>query len=466
VRFRSNGDQDWRGVTAGLRLEDGSRVGVLGGGPAGSFFSYFLVEMARRVGLELQIDLYEARDFSRTAPHGCNMCGGIISESLVQHLATEGINLSSSVIQRGIDSYILHTDTGTVRIEAPVPESRIGAVHRGAGPRDLKDRKWESFDGHLLGLTEAKGVRVVNARVEEVRIENGRPMLKARGLEPQPYDLLAVTAGINAGTLKLFEGLGFGYGPPATTKTFIREYYLGEEKIAELLGSSMHVFLLNLPRLEFAAVIPKGDYVSVCLLGDDIDDKLVQSVLGSEEVRACFPPGWKLDLRSCQCSPRISIGGAVHPFADRVVFIGDCAVTRLYKDGIGAAYRTAKIAARTAVFEGISADAFRRHYQPALEEIRKDNDIGKVTFGVTRVIQKLGFARRAVVRMTRAEQGKAGPKRRMSRVLWDMFTGSASYRSIFVRTLSPAFWLRFFGYLGLALLPFGRGGRESNNGER
>lgn len=465
VKLRRNGDQDWREGAAGLRLEDGSRVAVLGGGPAGSFFSYFLGEMAGRVGLDLAIDVYEARDFSRTAPHGCNMCGGIISESLVQHLATEGINLSSSVIQRGIDSYMLHTDTGTVRIEAPVPESRIGAVHRGAGPRDLKERKWESFDGHLLGLTKARGAQVVQVRVEEARIENGHPVLKARGMEPQRYDLLAVTAGINAGTLKVFEGLGFGYAAPPTTKTFIREYFLGEERIGEVVGSSMHVFLLNLPRLEFAAVIPKGDYVSVCLLGDDIDDGLVQEVLGSPEVRSCFPPDWTFEKRSCQCSPRISVGGATEPFADRIVFIGDCAVTRLYKDGIGAAYRTAKVAARTAVFEGISADAFRRNYEPALDQVRKDNRIGKFTFGVTRLIQKHRFARRAVVWMTRAEQGKDGPRRRMSGVLWDMFTGSASYRSILLRTLSPAFWLRFLGYLALALLPIGRGDGRTRRGE-
>ena len=36
-----------------LKLENGSRVGVIGGGPAGSFFSFFLLQMAERVGLDL-----------------------------------------------------------------------------------------------------------------------------------------------------------------------------------------------------------------------------------------------------------------------------------------------------------------------------------------------------------------------------------------------------------------------------
>ena len=80
----------------GLFLDNGSRVAVIGGGPAGSFFTYFLFEMAERIGMELAVDIYEPRDFSNAGPQGCNMCGGILSESLVQLLATEGINLPST----------------------------------------------------------------------------------------------------------------------------------------------------------------------------------------------------------------------------------------------------------------------------------------------------------------------------------------------------------------------------------
>lgn len=81
-------------MTSHPELDDGSRVAVMGGGPAGSFFSYFLLQIAHRAGLSLQLDIYEPRDFAATGPKGCNMCGGIISESLVQSLAAEGITLT------------------------------------------------------------------------------------------------------------------------------------------------------------------------------------------------------------------------------------------------------------------------------------------------------------------------------------------------------------------------------------
>jgi len=90
-----------------LKLENGSRIGVIGSGPAGSFFSYFLLDMTQRLGIDVGLDIYDPRDFAVIGPTGCNMCGGIISESLVQVLAAEGVNLPTTVVQRGVDKKTL-----------------------------------------------------------------------------------------------------------------------------------------------------------------------------------------------------------------------------------------------------------------------------------------------------------------------------------------------------------------------
>jgi flavin-dependent dehydrogenase len=443
-----NGSNETSVGAEGLCLDDGSRIAVMGSGPAGSFVSYFLLEMAERAGMDIDIELFEPRDFSRVAPHGCNMCGGIISETLVQNLASEGINLPGTVVQRGIDSYMLHMDVGSVRIDTPLHEKRIGAVYRGSGPRDIKVQKWKSFDLHLQQMALEKGAHLISGRVDRVSLDSGRPEVGIKGGELQSYDLLVVAVGANSPALKLFKGLDTGYKPPTTTKTFIREYFLGEKLVNETVGNSMQVFLLDIPRLEFAAIIPKGDYVSVCLLGDDIDADLVNSFLNSPQVKGCLPPDWEPACQSCQCSPKINVDGAVQPFADRLVFVGDCGVTRLYKDGIGAAYKTAKACATTAVFQGISKDDFQSHFWPMCQAIRRDNAIGKKTFAASRLLQHMRFARRAVLRMTQREQTLEGSKRDMSQVLWDMFTGSAPYQEILTRTLRP----RFLSRLGWELL--------------
>jgi flavin-dependent dehydrogenase len=443
-----------------MRLEDGSQVAVVGCGPAGSLFACFLLDMAARIDLQVTVDLYESKQFAKPGPQGCNMCGGIVSESLVQNLAAEGVSLPAAVVQRGIDSYVLHMDVGSVRIDTPLHEMRIGAVHRGGGPRDVVEQRWQSFDDHLLNRAIAKGACLRRVRVDTVSREDGKPVLKGRDGAVRPYDLLVAATGVNSSILGAFEALGIGYQRPRVTKTLIREYRLGEEVINRTLGASMHVFLLNIPRLEFAAIIPKGDYVTMCLLGDAIDNALMDAFVAAPEVKACMPPGWNEAERSCQCMPHINVGGAAKPYADRVLFIGDCGVTRLYKDGIGAAYRTAKAAARTAVFEGVSEEAFARHYQPVCRNIAADNRIGRLAFVFTEVAQHAKLLRKALLRMTIAEQRRPGAQRRLSGVLWDMFSGSAPYSDIFKRMLHPAFMGHFAWSVAASTWPSNHGGRR------
>jgi len=436
-----------------FELGDGSRVAVIGGGPAGSLFSYFLLEFAKKMGFKVKLDIYEPRDFNMPAPRGCNMCGGIISESLVQMMAMEGIELPDPIVQRGIESYIMHMDVGSVRIDTPLHEMRIAAVYRGAGPKDIQDNKWESFDGYLLKITKQKGAQVIQKRVTDIKLSDKGPLIFVKNDISEAYDLVAVATGVNSAALKIFKDIGLAYSPPSQTKTFIREYFLGADKIEQQLGNSMHVFLLDIPRLEFAAIIPKGDYVTVCLLGEAIDKDLYTSFLNSPEVKACMPSGWTSEEFSCQCMPRMNVGRALQPFDDHIVFLGDAGVTRLYKDGIGGAYRAAKAAASTAIFQGVSTTAFKKHYLPAITAIDKDNAFGKVIFLVTGLIKKVRFARRAVLQMTAKEQKKPR-NRRMSMILWDMFTGSAPYKDIFVRTFNPLYLIGLFWNLMRSLWPF------------
>ena len=439
----------------GLKLVHGSRVAVVGGGPAGSFFTYFLLDMAQRAGLQLLVDIYEPRDFTTAGPAGCNMCGGIISESLVQILATEGIQLPATVVERGIDSYVLHTEEGRVRIALPQQEKRIAAVYRGGGPRGAaRAWKWQSFDNYLLSLARDKGGNLVRQRVESIDFRSGRPHLVMResaaikpsdtqGTTPAtassgPYDFVALAVGVKGATpLQLLDGLGYRH--PKTTRAFNCELLLGQEQVSRWLGSSMHVFLLRLPRLKFGALIPKGDHVTVCLVGHEIDKTLVEEFLGCEEVRRCLPPGVVPRPFACQCAPKLSLGAGSPLFADRLVLIGDCAVTRLYKDGIGAAYRTAKAAAVTAVFEGISAEAMRHRYLPTCRAIQWDNAIGAVLFTCSEQ-QKRPFIQRGMLRMVEREQRSLPEQRPISSVLWDMFTGSAPYADILRRFMAPRLW--------------------------
>jgi flavin-dependent dehydrogenase len=444
------------GAVTAPQLEDGSRVAVVGGGPAGSLFAYFLLRLASVIDLELEVDIFEPRRFTHAGPSGCNHCGGIVSESLVQLLATEGINLPTTVVQRGIFSYMLHMDVGSVEIQSPVLEQRIASVYRGNGPRGGEDMPWDSFDGYLQMMAEKEGARVVHQLVTNLSRENDLPVITTTDGNSSIYDLAALATGVNSNFRQIIEE-GFVQGLPKVSRTFISEFKAGRQQIQEMLGDSMHVFLLDVPRLEFAAVIPKGDYVTMAMLGEEIDRELIGTFLEAPEVKRALPvdgiPG------VCTCAPLINIKGPERPYGDRVVMIGDMGVTRLYKDGIGAALRTSKAAAETAIIHGISSDEFEEHYMPTCRNITMDNRFGHVVFAFMTIFRKVRFARKVVLRMTAAEQQK-GKGRHMSAILWNLFTGSAPYREVFFRALHPAFLFGLVWNAIATLLPI-RIGRKS-----
>ena len=160
------------------------------------------------------------------------------------------------------------------------------------------------------------------------------------------YDLVVAAVGLDNKSLSILKGANVKFQPPSTTKTYISEFHLGEKLVSEYFGDSMHVFLMNIPNLEFGALIPKGHYVTLVLLGKEISKELVQSFLSSPQVIGCFPKDYNLSkIACCQCYPKINTHTAKYMYGDRFVAIGDTATSKLYKNGIGAAYVTAKAAA-------------------------------------------------------------------------------------------------------------------------
>ena len=429
--------------TDNLELTDGSRIAVVGGGPSGSFFSYFALDFASRLGIEIGIDIIEAKDFTCTGPPGCNRCGGIISESLIQMLSTEGIVLPSKVVRRGIESYTLHLEQGTTVIETPLKEQRIASVYRGAGPLNSVNTGYQSFDNYLLDLCREKGANLIIDRVIELVKETDGIIIKTRNSPEKKYDLVVGATGLNISSSQLFGSICPSYVPPETTRTYISEMFLGEDKIDAHFGNSMHVFLLNIPSITFGALIPKGQYVTLVLLGNEINMDVVEDFIGSTEVKSCFPPDIDIkEITHCNCFPKINISAAKTSFADRVVMIGDSSASKLYKNGIGAAFLTAKAAARIAIFEGISKKSFKKYFEPICTNIHRDNNIGKIIFFITKFIQRSSFLKYGLFSMVIKEQKKPGDKRPMSGILWDTFTGSAEYRNILLRFMNPLLLLQ------------------------
>ncbi len=414
-------------------LEDGAHIGVIGGGPTGSFFSIFALKMARMIGKQIRLTIFEPKDFTKDGPGGCNRCGGIISELLVQNLAVEGINLPDSVVRKGINSYNLHTNHGEVYFATPDLERTIATVYRGGGPKGMIPKGKESFDYFLLKDAIREGAVLNPVRVDRIEIRDRKPVLFSKDWELGQFDLLVGAFGVNSTTPKMFEEIGFGYKEPPTVTTAIAELLLGEEKVEKHFGNSVHLFLLPDKGMKFAAMIPKGAYVTLCVLGKEMHANTVSDFLEKPVVKNVLE-----DIPytvECRCLPKMNAGAPLKPFTDRVVTCGDAGSTRLFKDGLGAAYLMGKAAAKTALFQGVSARHFQKDYYPVYQSLIIDNRYGQFLFTVTDVFRKNKILTEGMLRTVRREQKGPADHRILSSILWNMFTGNERYKNIFPKAL-------------------------------
>src|SRR3989337_378860 len=153
-----------------IHLKDNASIIVIGGGPAGSFFAHFVLSLADEFGRKIDVTILDGRDFIQKGPVGCNMCAGVLSETLTNKMESEGIVLPKTRVQQEIDGYYLQTQERGITLHHPTPghKPRIRTVFRGTGPRFSELTTDISFDDFLLKHVALQGAKVRSAIVEEI----------------------------------------------------------------------------------------------------------------------------------------------------------------------------------------------------------------------------------------------------------------------------------------------------------
>jgi flavin-dependent dehydrogenase len=402
-----------------MRLANGSRVVIVGGGPAGSFMALHLLHFAAQASLHLDLTIFEARDFNRPGPASCNKCAGILSSTLVNNLTSLGIDFPAEIIQSKIDSYVLHLGGSELMIHRPDPGRRIISVYRGGGPRLGAPPFPYSLDAWLLNQAQARGAVLHRGRVTRIRAGPFPTVITHR--EEFDADLVVMATGINT---RAPLDAAWGYRPPRTEVMAQDEIPLPES----LSDGQVHIYFEPPVGLIFGGVIPKGRYANVSLLGHKLPPTAIAEFLEGHQIFSLLPDG---ALPLCGCRPQVVVSEATGYYADRLVAVGDAAVTRLYKDGLGAAFITSQAAARTAIELGIGRRDFARGYHPVCRGIALDNVYGRLLFrlaGFTRRSPALASAwHRAILQ----ESGLPPDSQPLHRLLWGMFTGDESYQQVF-----------------------------------
>jgi flavin-dependent dehydrogenase len=437
-------------------LKDNSSIAVIGGGPAGSFFSHFALKLARAYNRKIRLTIFDGRDFIQKGPIGCNMCAGVLSETLIERMASEGILLPKTHIQQEIDGYYFQTQERGIPLCHPTRghKPKIVTVFRGNGPRFSDVTTSISFDDFLLRHVTSQGATIISAVVEEIELP-GDPqdlvniVYREAGVRKSMSAHLAVGAfGLNTSLIKRIVGKEFGYREPQSARTCNVELHLGRSFIQENFRKTIYVFALGIKPIKFAALIPKGDYVTISLVGkEDITKANLTEFLKHPKVCDLLPKGWSLPRNLCICFPKIPISHAAHPYTNRFVIIGDASISRTYKNGIGSAFDTATLASQTIFKYGLSEKDFKkRYYRPALRLLAQDNFFGNIMFS----IHDYTTSRRQLVNVQvdhLIKQRNAWESIQINSILWNMVTGNASYKEIFFKAVDLRLHITMFPFI-------------------
>ena len=454
-----------RGTEGHLTLPDGATVVIVGGGPAGSFFAIRALRKARELGRTLNLTIFERKTevcfykpLAFCSWEGCNYCAGGISPRLADVLKENGINLPDEVIESRATEITVHGEWKSIRL--PVPEGReMFTVFRGSRPKQRPGR-YTNFDSFLLHRAAEEGAQVLTAEVRDIRrSSSGRPVVSYRLVTEETSreieaDFAAFAAGVNRTPgMDLESDPLFGalakvmprLRPPKVRKAVISEMQ-AEEDLLPTMEGEVHFAQYGSKELsiEMSSFIPKGNWITVVLLGRSIDRadrsqyvQIVEGFMALPHIRRVFPRRARLHT-VCACHPNMAVGAARHPFGDRIALVGDMAVSRLYKDGLFSAYVTGSALADCIFTEGLDRASLKKRYWPVVRGLHVDNRFGRVVFLLSRVVFSRPVLSRILYQALITERKtKRQQKRPLAGVLWRIASGDDSYRHILRAMIRP-----------------------------
>ncbi len=421
-------------------LPDGAEIGVIGAGPAGTFFALHLLEILAAAGRAARVSLIDRKSFDCSGPSGCNMCAGAIGGSMIAKMERLGLVLDDRVVRRIADGYEIHGPGGvSVTVRNP-GRGAIYTVFRGGGPVTHAG-KARSFDQYLLDAATARGAEFLHDRVEAIARTARGFRVELFGGGRREFDFLVGAFGVNS---VVYRKLDIGYAPPRTWHTVQAELPADNDFIVNRLRNRIHIVPALGKTIRFLAITPKDDFLTLTGIGSHVKIAELERERRDNRALADLLPGGAKVM--CHCHPQVPVGYAQRPFADRIAIVGDAFISRYLKNGIESSHDTSRILAEAIAGHGVSGAALRRSFHgPCMERFRCDNIWGKVLFGIYEEVLRKGRLSDAYLRsVTRAAE--AGHTTQ-ARILWSVFAGDAPYREIAREAFAPRSIVDFWRYL-------------------
>jgi len=328
-------------------LNDGQTVAIIGGGPGGASCGIALRNLAQLLHKDINVVLFEGKQFEGAMHY--NQCVGVLSPPIDDILERYlKIPFPWHLVQRKINGYVLHSDSDSIYLNEHAQPSY--AVRRVA------------FDDYLLQQGKRKGVYIIRSRVTDLEFSQKQVLVYSES-ENISADVVVSAFGLDDGGCKLFER-ATNYRQPRFLNSIVTKIYPGEEFMTDF-GDDVHAFLPSLRRIEFGAVTPKFDHLTINIVGADVTADDMDEFLHLPQVKAILPPGFSPQNAGLRYfKGRFPISPAKNLYGDCYVTIGDAAgLVRPFKGkGVNSGCITGIRAADTIMKVGISGKAFRAYY--------------------------------------------------------------------------------------------------------
>ncbi|MFQ6617234.1 MAG: NAD(P)/FAD-dependent oxidoreductase [Fidelibacterota bacterium] len=409
-------------------LRSGQRVVIIGGGPGGAGCAIALKNLCRKRNIDLHVVIYEGKVFK--GERQFNQCAGVLSPPIKQ-IMEELIDVSfpENLVQKNITGYMLHSDVNRIFLD--------GSKDPSYALRRIK------FDEYLLEKAVDLGVEVITGRVVDLEFCPDKVMVYS---ECNNYraDVVVGAFGLDDGTAKIFER-HTDYRQPQFLTSIITKIHPGMDFLREF-GNIIHAFLPSYREIEFGAITPKENHLTLNIAGKDITADSMERFLDYTPVKAILPPHF-LELRKDLSfyKGKFPISTARGIYGDRYVTIGDASgLIRPFKGkGVNAGILTGLRAARTMIQHGISREDFKYYYE-SCREVIKDLPYGRILRQLANKSANLGVLP-SIIQFAERDDS-------LREALFNCVSAHKTFKKIYEETRSLELAFRLIGIVGGSIL--------------
>jgi flavin-dependent dehydrogenase len=403
-------------------------VVVIGGGPGGTAAAIALKLGGSALGRSVHVTIVEGKQFINEQHY--NQCSGVLAPPIVDLFEKRlHVPFPHHLCRNMITGYELHSNNRKILLEGDnIPSLSLRRIQ---------------FDEYMLSVARETGIEIVQARTTGVEFHSSHVLVYTESA-PLEAEVVVGAFGMDEGAGHLFTQ-EVGYRPPQAICSIITKYHPGDE-VMKKFGKHIHAFLPPSKRIEFGAITPKGNHLTINIAGSSAHSQDMYAFLNLPALKKVL---WSSQNREGNVGNNLRFFKGLFPSStaqnfsgDRYVMVGDASgLVRAFKGkGVTSAVLTGLRAADAILKTGISASAFQA-YHTANRDITSDLPYGKVM----RVLTRFASAYRFMDAVLLAAENNLG----LRQALFDAVSAHGPYRNVMKTALSPVSLLSIFrAFLG------------------